>query len=121
MSNPLKDDGQRRALAWLKENKQRWIDEIVALANENSGSDNLEGLNRVAEMLSSWGGFAETKFERVSLPARQSLMDDGSTLTRETGPALQWEVRSQARHKILLGIHYDTVYTPGQLPNRCHF
>ncbi len=48
------------------------------------------------------------------LPAR-GIAEDGALHAVETGVALKWEMRPDAHKRVLLGIHYDTVYSPAHV------
>ncbi len=108
------------AHAWLAANQSRWTQEVIELCNVNSGSTNLVGLNELADMLCSWSGVSGISAQRIALPLRRGVGDDGCEHAIETGVALKWEVRPQAPKRVLLGIHYDTVYAPTHIPNKCH-
>lgn len=108
------------AHVWLAAHQPNWIAELIELANINSGSTNLQGLNEVAERLCSWPGMTRMNAERIPLPPRRGVIDNGSEHALDTGVALKWEVRPEASKRVLLGIHYDTVYAATHTPNRCH-
>ncbi|MCC6509988.1 MAG: M20/M25/M40 family metallo-hydrolase, partial [Pirellulaceae bacterium] len=110
---------QTEAHAWLAANQSRWTSELIELANVNSGSANLVGLNEVADMLSAWSGVPALPAQRIALPPRRGVAGDGHEQAMETGVALKWEVRPQANQRVLLGIHYDTVYLPTHQPAKC--
>ena len=107
------------AHAWLAANQSRWTHEVIELCNINSGSTNLVGLEEVADRLCSWSGMSGVTAERIALPPRRGIGDDGCEHASETGVALKWEVRPQAQKRVLLGIHYDTVYSPVHVPAKC--
>lgn len=107
------------AHAWLAANQSRWTQEVIELCNVNSGSTNLVGLQEVAELLCGWNGVAGLSAQRIALPLRRGIGDDGAEHAAETGVALKWERRPQAAKRVLLGIHYDTVYSPAHVPARC--
>jgi hypothetical protein len=90
------------AHAWLASNQSRWTREVIELCNVNSGSTNLVGLGEVADMLSAWSGVPGISAERIALPPRSGVGDDGCEHASETGVALKWEVRPQAAHRVLL-------------------
>lgn len=86
------------------------LDDLTALANLNSGSHNLPGLATVADWLEDWMSFEETRFERIALPPRATVEDSGEIVRHSTGPALRWDHRPESPRRILLAIHYDTVF-----------
>lgn len=98
------------ALHWLAGQQDAMTEDLIALCNMNSGSDNLDGLMRVASWLENWAGFTGTTFERVAMPARQIVTDRGDVQTHETGPLLRWDFGADKPLRVLLCIHYDTVF-----------
>ncbi len=115
----MSDQSKHEAHAWLAGNQSRWTREVIQLADINSGSTNLPGLYEVAEMLCSWPGVSTAALERVPLPPRRGVAEDGKEHSLETGAALMWKARPQATKRVLLGIHYDTVYSPAHHPSKC--
>ena len=115
MSTFTKND----AHAWLAANQSRWTREVIELCNVNSGSTNLVGLNQMADMLCDWDGVPGVEAQRIALPPRRGVADDGCEHASESAVALKWEVRPQADKRVLLGIHYDTVYSPAHVPAKC--
>jgi glutamate carboxypeptidase len=107
------------AHSWLASNQSLWTKQLIELANVSSGSTNLQGLEEVADMLCAWSGVPAVTAQRVPLPPRRTVADDGSEHSVETGVALKWEMRPQAAKRVLLGIHYDTVYSPVHVPSKC--
>ncbi len=107
------------AHTWLAANQSRWTHEVIGLCNVNSGSTNLVGLNEMADLLCAWSCTGGISAERIALPLRRGIGEDGCEHASETGVALKWEVRPQAPKRVLLGIHYDTVYSPAHVPAQC--
>ncbi|MCA9160979.1 MAG: hydrolase, partial [Planctomycetales bacterium] len=50
------------------------------------------------------------EFHRIALPPRHTIDDHGNELAVETGPALRWDFQPEQRRRVLLAIHYDTVF-----------
>ncbi len=90
------------------------VADLIALCNQNSGSENLAGLLGVANWLSDWANLSPASLQRIVLPSRQALGDDGGddgdTRDVGTGPALRWDFQLDASRRVLLMIHYDTVF-----------
>lgn len=86
--------------------------DLVALANQNSGSDNLPGLLAVAQWLEDWfwPDLKDVDFQRVAIPPRKLVNSQGEVEQTETGPILRWDFQPQAERRVLLMIHYDTVF-----------
>ncbi|GAB5403186.1 MAG: hydrolase [Aureliella sp.] len=93
--------------------------DLVELAELNSGSRNLAGLEDVASWLREKVQIPGASFESRSLPAVSELDDEGREVTYETGQALLWHCRPEAERRILLAIHYDTVFAVDHPFQRC--
>ena len=95
---------------WMQGRQQSRIDEIVRWCDQNSWSRAPDRLSAMAEMLCQ--SFAEigVQFERQLLGNYASISDDGQWHSATTGPALLWHHHADAERRILLMIHYDTVY-----------
>ena len=102
--------------AWLLDHQVQMADELEQLCNLNSGSDNLRGLNQVADWLSDYFSPLAANPEKIELPRYEIEDDLGVRRSNATGPALRWNIpgstRSENKKKLLLTIHYDTVYGP---------
>ena len=95
------------------------VADLIALCNQNSGSRNLSGLLGVADWLSAWAKLSPATLQRIELPKRQAVSDEGEATTVETGPALRWDFHPQAARRVLLMIHYDTVFGPEHAFQSC--
>lgn len=99
-----------KACDWLDASLPQMESDLIALCDQNSGSANVEGLLQVADWIEKWIGFSNVKFERTTLPSRKVVTDLGARETVETGPLLRWDQNPTADRRILLCIHYDTVF-----------
>ncbi len=106
---------------WLQEHQDQMADELEQLCNLNSGSGSMHGLNRAADWLENYFSPLNTGCERISLPSYQTLDDHGATCSHTTGFALRWALNgaNPEKKKLLLSIHYDTVYGPNNPFQRC--
>jgi glutamate carboxypeptidase len=99
-----------RAVDWIDTQAQRMIGLVEYWANINSGSYNLNGLERMAALLADafrpLGG--ETKL--IDLAPHQVINSSGQVAQNPLGHALSVIKRPQAPMRIFLGIHMDTVY-----------
>lgn len=100
----------KAAYVWLEQHRAEMLSDLMELANQNSGSDNLHGLLNVAAWLEDWMGLEGTQFTRIPLPPRQIIDTAGQTATLESAPALRWDFRPAQARRVLLAIHYDTVF-----------
>lgn len=98
------------AAGWLRQQHDTMLEQLVALAEMNSHSENVAGLLQVAEAL-------RTMFDTLGVPCRtqdllprQVISDAGEVYEKPTGPALLWHQRPHCSRRVLLAIHYDTVY-----------
>ena len=83
--------------------------ELIALASLNSGSRNIEGLARTADLLVEQ--FAPLgPLERSELPADQVVDAQGEPAPLPVGQLLTLSLRPDAGRRILLVGHYDTVF-----------
>ena len=100
---------------WLLDHQEPMVSDLEQLCNMNSGSDNAEGLVRVADWLVEYFAPLDAACERIELPSFQLMDDFGAVRSQATGPALRWNLpgsSSGKRRRLLLTIHYDTVYGP---------
>ncbi len=104
---------------WLSTQRNSMVADLIELANVNSGSSNLAGLRQVACKIENWIDFRSTSFAAIGLPTRRSLGDRGETVEHATGDLLAWHFQPNATRRILLGIHYDTVYGVDDPLQRC--
>jgi glutamate carboxypeptidase len=101
---------RQSAHLWLESQRSEMVADLIALCNQNSGSQNLAGLLGVADWLSSWMELSPARLQRIELPPRQSLSDEGQPVSARTGPALRWDFQPECARRVLLMIHYDTVF-----------
>jgi glutamate carboxypeptidase len=94
---------QRRDEQWRT--LQRWC-------QQNSGSRHLAGLQAMANMLEGDFAVLQASLQRCALPEYQLLNDFGVKQSHTTGDLLCWDHCPEAQHRLLLMIHYDTVYAP---------
>jgi glutamate carboxypeptidase len=89
-------------------------DEIVARAVDwcgvNSGSRNLDGLERQRAILKDALDRFPGAVESVPLEPSESVADDGSVRRQPHPDALRLTVRPEAEIQVVLTGHYDTVY-----------
>lgn len=103
----------QQAQAWIHNHQDQMVDELELLCNMNSGSNNLLGLFRVAEWLTDYFSPLEISCEKIELPSFQTVDDTGALCSHATSHALKWDIpgtSTSKRKRLLLNIHYDTVY-----------
>ncbi|WP_020649728.1 hydrolase [Solimonas variicoloris] len=97
-------------LQWTAAQAPLLRDELLRLANQNSGSFNPRGVRAVAEMLAPRFSALGASAQWFELPPYQSTADDGTQRERAVGPALRLRLRPEAPLQVFLGGHLDTVY-----------
>ena len=109
------------ACQWLVRHLPTMQQELISLCHLNSWSENQPGLLRTADHLEDLMKDLGVPCVRTALPPRTWLDDTGAEQAVETGPWLQWNSpsKNQANTKVLIGIHYDTVYPPSHSLQQC--
>ena len=97
-------------LEWTAAQAATLRDELLRLADINSGSFNPHGVRRVAEALLPRFEALGADAQWIELAAHQSTADSGAFRERPIGPALRLRVRPDAPLQVFLGGHLDTVY-----------
>ena len=98
------------ALRWIDAQRDAMADLVERWANINSGSANLPGLSRMCDQLDDAFAVLDGKRTRIDLPPREVVADTGELLAQSAGQALSIDHAATARPRVLLCIHYDTVY-----------
>lgn len=80
---------------------------------------NADHLATTAGMLTDDFDRIGVRFTSVDLPPLRLLGETDQWQRQPTGPMLVWHHRPDAARRVLLMIHYDTVYPPGAMPDRC--
>ena len=112
----------KQAQAWIQSHQDQMADELEQLCNINSGSENVSGLNRISEWLIEYFSPLEVLCQKIELPTYQTIDDMGALCSHTTGNALRWDLSGTstgARKRLLLNIHYDTVYGPSSAFQLC--
>lgn len=104
---------------WLDDQHEAMIADLVRLCDQNSGSENLAGLNQMADLLESWANLAPATFTRIALPDRSTLDSQGNPVKLPSAPALRWDHQLDRPRRVLLAIHYDTVFSPQDGFQKC--
>lgn len=87
------------------------IDTLIAWSAINSHSENLAGLETMLSILDKAMASLEGKSKRITLPNRLHIDSEGQHLELPTCNALHIEKRPEAPLQILLGGHFDTVFS----------
>ncbi len=104
---------------WIATQREPMVEAIERWCHVTSGSTNLNGLQRMAEVLAMDFEPLGLPVQFTSLPAYSMIDDRGEPSEHATGPMLVWRHRADLPRQILLMIHYDTVYGPLSQPQTC--
>lgn len=107
---------RQHAIDWLDARADSVQQSIVRWCYQNSWSSDLDGLVAMADLLEHDFAVLGLPCQRIELADWQSVGDDGNVTDHQTGPALLWHYHKGAARRVLLLIHYDTVYPPAQRP-----
>lgn len=110
----------------MPENAGQWLDnqfagireDLVEICEINSGSSNLQGLLKAAQWLRQQFP-VDCEFSSIALPKRTNIDDLGKEIKHLAAPLLRWDCRPAARRRVLLAIHYDTVFGPEHSFQNC--
>ncbi len=105
---------------WLQDRKPQSIERLKRWCDTNSSSYDSDRLRRMADLLAEDFRNIGVEFTSIELPPISSIDDAGHRSTIATGPALLWNFRPEATRRVLLMIHYDTVYRSDDEPSICH-
>ena len=111
--------GLSEAATWMIRQSETHIDRLRSWCNQNSWSLDTPRLQSMADRLCEDFSLAGVEFEQIDLPALKLLGDEESWIEQPTGPALVWHHNKSASRRLLLMIHYDTVYPFGSEPSKC--
>lgn len=93
--------------------REPMIQTLVRWSEINSGTDNPAGLSRMArELIDAFTPLADV-ISAIELPPAETIDSRGNIVARPVGQALIATKRSAAPLRVLLNIHYDTVYAAG--------
>lgn len=104
------------AMNWLDDQAPSIVDHVVRWCDQNSWSSHLPGLMAMADILEQDFATLTLPCQRIELPKWTSTGDNGELIEHETGPAILWHHRPESPRRVLLLIHYDTVYPPRSAP-----
>ena len=103
----------RLQLDWIDSQRERMIDLVTTWSHINSGSYNLPGLQCCADAVGSEFSRLGGQMTRLDLPPQEIIDAKGHIVFQPLGQAIQILKRPNAPIRVLLAIHYDTVYGEG--------
>ncbi|HUR41384.1 MAG TPA: hydrolase [Verrucomicrobiae bacterium] len=98
-------------LDWISAQVPAQRDELLRLSNINSGSYNAAGVDRVADRVAELFTPLGANAERIELPAHRVTNDRGEAVSNAVGRALRLRRRPEAKLRIFLAGHLDTVFS----------
>lgn len=99
-------------LNWINSQEQTLLYRVKQWVSVNSFSFNIEGLTRLCYLLESSFKSLNADLSVLDLPQQVILNQDGIFQSRPLGPALVLRKRPHAPIQVLLGGHFDTVFSP---------
>ncbi len=106
-------------LDWINGQHDRMCELVFTWAEVNSGSGHPAGLDRMLSLLEVEFGVLDGAMERLELRPWERVNSRGDIVQVRLGNALSIRKRPEAPVKVFLGIHYDTVYAPDGLFQKC--
>lgn len=105
-------DDYFRTLSKLQERLPAMTERLEGWVNINSYSRNVDGLREMSRELISAFSELGAEFQEITLQPYMEFTADGGKTAMKTGPALLWQCRPEAPHRILFCGHFDTVFSP---------
>ncbi|TCK08406.1 hydrolase [Marinobacterium mangrovicola] len=99
-------------LDWIASQQQAMLNATSELALINSGTLNVDGIDRVGERLLQYCAPLEAEQKRIDLPPLEEIDERGELRNRPVGRAIRLRKNPQAERQILLCGHLDTVFSP---------
>jgi glutamate carboxypeptidase len=109
--------------AWFQTQQTQMASDLEALCNICSGSDHLPGLSNAAQWLEQYFSELPWQAKEYSLTPWTVVDDLGNRTEQRTHKALRWDWDGKQTNietpRILLSIHYDTVYGANSPFQKC--
>jgi len=102
----------RPTLDWIDSQHARMVEVVQGWSAINSGSTNTAGLATMLTALRQAFTPLGGRLEEIDLAPREVVRDDGTVASEPLGKALRLTKQADARHRVLLAIHMDTVFGP---------
>ncbi len=86
------------------------INKLIHWSTVNSGTSNLSGLAKMAELIEAEFSGLKDISQRITLNSTETLADDGELIKVHYGDVLKFQKRPEAEVQVLLCGHMDTVF-----------
>ena len=106
-------------LQLLDDRQDLMLQQVIQLCDINSGTRNLAGLEVVAQQLTGLFESLGGQLQLVDSVPEKRLNSRGKLLDAPLGKSIHIVKRPEAKHKVLLCIHMDTVYQHDNLFQKC--
>jgi glutamate carboxypeptidase len=97
-------------LNWIDDRRDEMIELLVRWSGINSGTHHAAGLAAMRQELHDAFAPLADAGEEVALPPARTVDSSGAEIEAPLGPALRFVRRAGAPIRVLLNIHYDTVF-----------
>lgn len=99
------------SMQYLEQNQQAMLDLTIKLAAINSGSFNLDGIKKMAEIMQKEMSALDCEYTSMPVAPYQLINQHGETVEYPLGNVLRFWTRPNAKYKVLILGHLDTVYS----------
>ena len=106
-------------LQLLDDRQDLMLQQVIELCDANSGTYHLDGLSRVAEKLVGMFGGLGGDLQLIDSELGSVLNNRGEQVDSSLGQSIHIVKRPDAKHKVLMCIHMDTVYPQDSPFQRC--
>ena len=121
MNALLNESDWLNQLDWLNGQGDAMLQLVENLANINSGTFNLDGLKEVADCLTAEFNKLDGELSISESRPQLSINSAGKSEQQTLGDIIHISKRPQAKKKILLCIHMDTVYAQDHPFQKCQW
>lgn len=104
---------------WMIDSRADAVNRLVRWSDQNSWSLDADNLHAMSSVIRHDFASLGVDLTPVDLPPLRLLGDQEDWIRQPTGPALIWHHNDQATRRLLMMIHFDTVYPSDAVPNRC--
>jgi glutamate carboxypeptidase len=100
------------SLNWIDSQRAAMRQRVIDWCNVNSYTHNLPGLERLGAEIATVLATLGPSIEWLILPPAESIDSRGQIVKQPLARALRARKRPEAKKRLFLGIHFDTVYPP---------